>query len=476
MFTGCSDKTADAYIYFELPEVPYTLDPQIATSDTELLIIKNIYEGLFRKNEKGEITYGAIEKYFVNGLTYTFNLRKDAKWSNGDSVTSYDFVFAFRRAVDPKTKAPFASRLFSVKNAKEIYNGTLSKDKLGVKAVDEYTLKITLEKKDSDFENTLTTSIAMPCNEKIFKESSGKYGLLKDFILSNGSYKLTKWNKTSFGIRLYRHEEYTGDFYAKNAAVFLTCNGDETVAEKLKKNSIDIAFIDSAISKDINAAGLKTADFQNICWVLTIKNDFSYNLRKSLALLVGGEIYSQSLKTGYTVASSIFPSVITQNPPANGTTAYNLTKGKELYFSEIENLENKKFPSDVVLYYYDDGYIKDMVTDIVGHWQSNLSAFVNIEAASDSTLLLPELKNQTLSMAIFPVRADNDNTREYLSKFGVNYNGGKLGDAQNDVSEDYTVIPLAFQNTSIAYSPAITNLVTTAGNGYIDFSFIIKVE
>jgi len=475
-FVGCKNKTDDAYIYFELPAIPLTLDPQTASTDSELLIIKNIYEGLLRKDKDGNIVNGSVESYTKKGLTYTFKIRSDANWSNDTPLTSHDYVFAFRRAVDPKTKSPFVKRLLSIKNAQKINKGELSRDKLGVKAIDDKTLQITLSHNDKDFENTLTTSVAMPCNEKIFNESAGKYGLIKDYIISNGSYKLTKWNKTSFGIRLYRNEEYNGSFYAKNAAIFLTCNDKETVTEKLKKNSIDIAFIDSADSEHIKSEGLKTIDYQNICWVLTISEDFSFNMRKALALLVGGDIYSKSLKDGYSVASSIFPAVISEKQPKNGTIKYNLESGKELYFKEIEYLENKRFPSDIVLYYYDDGYSKSLVTDIVGHWQNNLSAFVNIESASDSALLVPELKEKTLSMSIFPVRADNNNIEAYLQNFGVDYNGENLGKIQNNILEDCTIVPLAFQNTCIAYSPAITELSTTPGDGYIDFSFIVKVE
>ena len=221
---GCTGKTDEAYLYFELPSIPNTLDPQTASSDSELLIIKNIYEGLMRKDKDGNVVCGVAESFDINGLTYTFKIRESAVWSNEDPVTAHDFVFALRRAVDPKNNAPFVSRLKSIKNATAISKGELSSKKLGVKAIDDKTLQITLSKKDSSFLETLTTSIAMPCNEKVFNESAGKYALFKDYIVSNGSYRLTKWNKTSFGIRLYRNENYTGEFYAKNAAVFITCN------------------------------------------------------------------------------------------------------------------------------------------------------------------------------------------------------------------------------------------------------------
>ena len=473
---GCGYKTENAYIYFELPKVPLTLDPQTASEDAELLIIKNIYEGLLRKDSDGNIVNGAVESYKKDGLTYTFNIREDAVWSNGDDLTAHDFVFAFKRALDPETKAPFASRLMCISGASEINAGKASLDNLGVTALDNKTLKIALSYDDADFENTLTTSIAMPCNKKLFNESAGKYGLFKDFILSNGSYKLTKWNKTSFGIRLYRHEEYTGDFYAKNAAVFLTCNDKEEVNNKLKNNNIDIAFVNSADTPDLEASGLKIKSYQNICWVMTISNEFSYEMRKALAMLIGGEIYSGSLSAGYSAAQSIFPSVITKNPPADGITIYNLEAGKSKYITELSKLKDNKFPSDTILYYYDNGNIKSVVTDIVGHWQSNLSAFVNIEAASSSEVLMPQLSDTTLPMAIFSIRADSDDPIEYLKKFGVNYNGEGLAEAQSKILKDCKVIPLAFQDTCIAYSPALTNLSTTPDNGFIDFAFIVKTE
>ena len=474
--TGCGYNSKDAYIYFELPKVPSTLDPQTASEDSELLIIKNIYEGLLRKDSDGNIVNGAVESYTKDGLTYTFNIRKDAIWSNGDDLTAHDFVFALKRAVDPETKAPFVSRLMSISGAQAISNGTASPDSLGVTALNNKKLQITLDYEDPDFENALTTSIAMPCNKKLFGESAGKYGLFKDYIISNGSYKLTKWNKTSFGIRLYRHEEYTGDFQAENAAVFLTCNDKDPVTEKLKKNSIDIAFVDSADAPDLESAGLEITSYQNICWVMTVSEDFSYAMRKSLAMLIGGEIYSGSLSAGYTAAQSIFPAVITETPPADGITIYNLEAGKAQYINELSRLKDKKFPADTILYFHDNGNIKSVVTDIVGHWQSNLSAFVNIEAASSSEVLIPELTSPTLPMAIFSIRADSEDPIEYIKKFGLNYNGESLSEVQAKILKDCTVIPLAFQDTCIAYSPAITNLSTTPGNGFIDFSFIIKTE
>lgn len=473
--TGCSD-TMDAYIYFELPTVPATLDPQTASTDSELLIIRNIQEGLLRKNEKGEIICGIAEGYEKNGLTYTFILRKNAKWNNDEKITAHDFVFALRRAVNPETKAPFVSRLFSIYGAEEIYNGSATIDTLGVTAIDEHTLTITLDYDDSLFPETLTTSIAMPCNEAFFYETAGKYGLFADAILSSGSYRISRWRKETFGIRLYKNEGYKGFAEAQNSAVFITCNSDESALVKLQKNSIDMAFIDSSLTTSAENSGLKTASFQNICWVLTLGKDFTPNMRKALAMMVGGEVYVNDLPTGYSTATSIFPAALNSKVAATGMTVYDPNTAKQLYLKELSHFEDKKFPSDIILYYYDDGNIKNVVTDIVGHWQSNLSAFINIEAASDSDLLTSQLQDQSYKMTVFPVRADSSNHAEYLKKFGIIYNGEDLTQVQANLLKSNGIIPIMFQNTVLSYSPALSSVCTELGNGYVDFAFIIKEE
>ncbi|MBQ6847998.1 MAG: hypothetical protein IJO62_03685 [Clostridia bacterium] len=473
---GCSSKTDDAYIYFELPSTPVTLDPQTASSDAELLIVRNIYEGLMRKNDKGEVVTGAAEEYQKNDLSYIFTLREDIFWSNGEKLTAKDFVFGLIRAVDPQTQAPFASRLLCIQNAGEIANGRLSPEKLGVRALSDRKILINLEYDDKDFLENLTTSVAMPCNEKFFEKSAGKYGLFKDKIICNGSYRLSKWNKESFGIRLYKNEEYNGGFKARNAAVFLTCNHDEDVTQKLSDNHIDIAFINVALTKDMESKGFKTDSFQNICWVMTLSSDFSYNMRTALLKLVGNEVYGKSLKRGYSNANSLFPKIFDGAANSNGYTAYDLESGKDYYSNEVKQLDDSKFPSDITLYYYDNGFIKPIVTDIVGHWQSNLSAFVNIEAVDNLQGLLPQLKEQTLSMAIFPVRADSKNSAEYLKNYTDDYENTNFTAIQENILSSKNITPLFFEETALCYSPTITEVFINEDNGFIDFAFVIKQE
>lgn len=473
--TAC-DSTSKAYIYFSLNEPPQTLDPQIASSDTELMIVRNIFEGLLREDENGKIVCGVAESYEKKGLTYTFKLRKDAQWSNEEPVTAHDFVFALRRAVTPETKSPFSKRLSCIKNADAILNGSASVSSLGVTAINGNTLKIELAKEDKNFEHTLTTSIAMPCKEEFFDESAGKYGLGGETIISNGSYRLTKWGKEVFGIRLYKNKFYNGDFEAKNAAVFLSIDKERTPAQVVAEDEADLAFINPTDLELIKQSDLKTLDYENICWFLTVSDGFSKGVRKSLITLANPQVFSKNLISGYSSAYGIYPPVLNSTSSPTGMPIYDLENAKELFKNEINNLVDKKFPTDVVLYYYDDGFSKTVVTDIVGHWQNQLGAFVNIEAVSAPSILLPQLTDRTYALSIFPVSADSPDKAEYLEKFGIQYNGENLSELQNQLLTSNNIVPLMTQKKIIAYSEDLINLKFTLGNGSIDFSYIVKED
>ena len=175
------------------------------------------------------------------------------------------------------------------------------------------------------------------------------------------------------------------------------------------------------------------------------------------------------------MADSVFPPVLNSKVKASGMTAYDLKNAKKLFSDEVKKLDGKKFPS-TMLYYYDDGVSKNIVTDIVGHWQNNLGAFVNIEAVSSPSVLHSQIIDQTYSMSIFPISADSPEMEEYLEKFGIQYKGQKLSDIQVNLLKSNNVIPLMFQSTSVAYSKRLSEVNFEHCNGCIDFAFIVKSD
>lgn len=473
--SGCGESYLNATIYFEVNETPVTLDPQVASTDIELMVVRNIYEGLLRKSEDGHIENGVCQSYGVKGLTYTFNLRRDAKWSDGSPVSSYDFLYAFERAVTPATKAPFVHRLFSIENAEAIYNGEKGVGSLGVEAPDEYTLVITLCREDRNFLKTLTTSICMPCNEEFFEETVGKYGLERTAVLSNGSYYIGKWNTEDFGIRLYRNKEYNGSFSAQNNAVFFS-EREEEALDLLCDQTADIAFIDNSLMERAQSEGLITISFQNICWVMTVGDEFTPELKNAFSSAVSSDIYSSEMLSGFAVADTLYPSILSPDHLISkaGFTSYNINRSKRLISEAVKDMPNKRFPQTTI-YYYGNPNIKPLVTAIAGHWQQNLSVFANIEASNNLSALQGELNSKTLPFAVFPIVCKTTDEKDYLSSFGIT-EGGNLGDIQTKLLENKDIIPLAFEDTNIVTNNLIQNIYTECENGYIDFSFVIKEE
>lgn len=471
--TGCKEDYTKAIIYFELLQKPQTLDPQTAQSDSELLIVKNIFEGLMRENADGKIVCGASSEYSYSNLTYTFTIRDNAKWSNGEKVTAYDFEYAFRRAVDPNIKAPFASRLFAIENAEKIAKGEAKTSTLGVTALDKKTLKIKLCREDENFLKTLTTSVCMPCNEEFFEDSVGKYGLDVECIISNGSYQLKKWNKEDFGIRLYKNEKYKGEFTAQNAAVFISCIEDEDQTPRLSGGESDMAFV---LGNELNAAnstGLITNTVENTCWVMTVSRDFSPEIRKAFSLAFSTDLYKDSLSNGFSVSKSIFPSILQINADSIGVEPYNLTEAQALMSAAVVALPDKKFPQATLYYYNVDG-AKDIATSIVGHWQQNLSTFINIEASDNLYELQNELNDSTLQFALFPITAKSIDFHEYskiFESFSTNENPAEF---QKETLKENVIIPVVYQTTNVSYISSLENVTVSSDNGYIDFSGIIK--
>lgn len=132
---------------WSVPNELATLDSVTVAESGSADMINNSMEGLFvLKNNKATAGLAIDTKASADGLTYTFSLRKGAKWSNGDPVTAHDFVFAWRRSVDPKTNSLAAYMYSGIKNADDILAGKKAAETLGVKALSDTKLVVTLDK------------------------------------------------------------------------------------------------------------------------------------------------------------------------------------------------------------------------------------------------------------------------------------------------------------------------------------------
>ncbi len=475
--SGCTSKNDNAVIYFEATATATTLDPQIASNDTELLIIRNIFEGLMRVDVKGEIVPAVASEYTVEDNVYTFYISDTAMWSDGQPVTANDFVFAFRRAVDPSTRSPYAEKLRSILNAEQIMSGQVSPDRLGVYAKTPSILVINLSENDSQFLYKLTTAVCMPCREDFFNGCNGQYGLSKNHILSNGSYRLTKWNTDDFAVRIHRNDKYYGDFAADNSAVFISYNPEKDNLEKLSKSSVDIAFIDVPKIEELNQAGLTTSQYQNVLWVMEIGDVYSYDLRRSLFLAFERSNYAGNLGVGYNVAYSFFPDImLNEKLDYVGMEEYDVTEAKKLYNTALTQYTGQRLPS-TKLYYYNDPNMTRPINDIVGHWQKELGAYINTKAYDNIDNIKLALSTGECAIAVYPINITDKDPSVLAHKLGYDFSKTSvksLPEVQKSILNNKKLMPLAFENSVAAYTNDIIDFNFTIGNGLIDFAYVTK--
>ncbi|MFB2862188.1 ABC transporter substrate-binding protein [Aeromonas sp. MdU4] len=191
---------------------PATLDPQKVEGTPESAILRDLFEGLVSSGPKGEVKPGVAESWETkDNKHYIFHLRKDAKWSNGDPVTAHDFVYAFQRAVDPKTASPYSWYLEmpTIANATEIIAGKKPADTLGVKAADDYTFEVQLEKAIPYFVTMLSHTTTYPVPKKVIEQFGEKW-TQPEHMISNGAYALKKW-VVNERIELERNKNYWND-------------------------------------------------------------------------------------------------------------------------------------------------------------------------------------------------------------------------------------------------------------------------
>ncbi|MGP4062038.1 peptide ABC transporter substrate-binding protein [Halobacillus sp. H74] len=191
-------------------EIP-TMDSSMATDAVAFQWLGSTMDGLYRLGENGQPEAGIAKDHEVSedGLTWTFNLREDAVWSNGDPVTANDFVYAWQRAVNPDTGSEYGPYMMGgiIKNAASIAEGETPVEELGVTATDDYTLEVALEKPVPYFESLTTFGTFLPLNQAFVEEHGDQYALEADTLLSNGPFVMTEWNHGE-GWKVEKNEDY----------------------------------------------------------------------------------------------------------------------------------------------------------------------------------------------------------------------------------------------------------------------------
>src|SRR5688572_4664230 len=188
---------------------PGSLDPQLAEDAFSYDVLRDLYEGLTASSPEGEVVPAAATAWKVStdGRTYTFALRREARWSNGDPVTTANFVDGFRRALDPRTSSGAADLLRAIENAPDILQGKRPVEQLGVRALDDWTLEIRLSHAVPYFADILTNTVASPLHPSSARKTGGFSR--PGSTVSNGPYSLSAFAPGA-NLVLKRNPSYWG--------------------------------------------------------------------------------------------------------------------------------------------------------------------------------------------------------------------------------------------------------------------------
>ena len=187
---------------------PQTLDPALVSGQLEGRICSALYEGLTRRDARGKSVPAAAEKWEISpdGKIYTFHLRPDLRWSNGEPVTSHDYRFSWLRALQPSTASPYAEILFGIQNAEAFHQGKLSADSVGLETPDLQTLRVRLTHPLPYFPSLTSFTTYLPVHQATVEKYGDRWTQPNSWV-GNGPYRLLDW-KINDRVSLEKNPSY----------------------------------------------------------------------------------------------------------------------------------------------------------------------------------------------------------------------------------------------------------------------------
>ncbi|MFQ4157584.1 peptide ABC transporter substrate-binding protein [Lactiplantibacillus argentoratensis] len=426
-----------------------TADPNKADDIASQAAIAQFMEGLYTTNQKGKVV-PAIAKKVVkptnNGKTYTFNLRHNAKWSNGKKVTAADFVYSVQRQVDPNTKSQEVGHVAEIKNATAITAGKKAVKTLGVKALGKYKLQITLQQRVPYFNYRLAAEI-YPLNKQFTEKYGNKYGTSSKRTLSNGPYVLKSWNGTNDTWKYAKNPYYYDrkQVRIKNIKV-QTVKNNSTAENLFQSNGVQVTQITgtqvSAAEQGSLKKQMKITKLNQLYFMLWNQKRSALqntDLRRAVSYALNRQsLVKNVLKDGSVAATSLVPAGNTKNPTTgkdfNTDTGnlypYSPAKAKQYWRKAQASLGKQKLTLQLLT--NDNDINKSVAEYIQAAIEKNLSGVtVNVKSVpltnEISTLSKGDFDFATLSWS-----SDFQDPVDFLNKASItnSVNFGKFHNAK----------------------------------------------
>lgn len=376
-----------------------SVDPQVVEDVSGSDIVRDLFEGLFNQDADGNLVPGVATEFTVNDTkdVYTFKLRPEAKWSNGDPVTAHDFVYAWQRLVDPELGSPYSwfGELMSIENAAEIIAGEKPKEELGVKAIDDHTLEVKLTSSLPYFPLMTTHASTFPVH-KATVEAHGSDWTKPGNIVSNGAYVLTEHVPSERSVRERNPMYWNNDETVIEKVVALVINDDNVALTRYFAGELDRTDIPAGQFPKLKAEYPEEAiSAPRLCsyyYIINLgENGPEYlkdvRVREALSLAVDRDVIVDKILQGGQYPAYTFTPAATAGfevpdvPAASMTQAERDEKAKALLADAgIDDLDVK------LIYNTSEGH-KKIAVAIAQMWKTKLGADVELANQEWKTFL-----------------------------------------------------------------------------------------
>ena len=310
-------------IAVSLPAELTTLDTTQTTDKATFTIVQHLFEGLYRFDENSEPVPGLAEGVEISedGKTYTFTLRDDAKWSNGEAITSADFAYAWKKLVDPATMGPNAYLLDNVVNSKDIREGNADVETIGLETPDDATFIVQLEQPQPSFLSLISIGWLAPQNQAFVEEKGDTYARTSEDLLYSGPFTLTDWQQTGDEWTLVKNDQYyDADVVQLEEIKGSTIKEENTGIQLFESGDLDLQKISGIYVQQYgdNEELVTQNDVANFFLDFNkTANDALANVhvRKAIALAIDKEsLVDNVLNDGAKVLNGLIPTGLAANP------------------------------------------------------------------------------------------------------------------------------------------------------------------
>ena len=279
---------------------PTSLNTLLATYAYDFTPINAMIECLYRDDENDVPQPAGAETVDISDdkLVYTFHLREDATWSNGDPVVATDYEFAWQQALNPEVASDYAYMLYFIHNAEPYFNGKVEWSEVGVKVIDDYTLEVTLDNPLPYATDLFAFPTLAPINQKFYEEvGADKYATDAEYFCCNGMYELTEWSHNSEIVFEKREEYWNADAVGPDTIVYKIITDSQAGLNSYLSREIDYTDLDSGeVVQQAEAAGFEVGvKPARSSYYLIVNTEDEFMSNQNLRLALAYSIDKQAL-------------------------------------------------------------------------------------------------------------------------------------------------------------------------------------